>query len=44
MIIKQHKGVIMISGKRNNTHNIESEIYYSLVSLNPLFNLFPANE
>ena len=27
IIIKQHKGVIMISGKRYNTHNIESEIF-----------------
>ena len=27
IIIKQHKGVIMISGKRYNTYNIESEIF-----------------
>ena len=27
IIIKQHKGVIMISCKRYNTHNIESEIF-----------------
>ena len=26
-MIKQHKGVIMISGKRYNIHNIESEIF-----------------
>ena len=27
IIIKQHKRVIMISGKRYNSHNIESEIF-----------------
>ena len=27
IIIKQHKGVIMISGKGYNTHNTESEIF-----------------
>ena len=34
----------MISGKRYNNHNTESEIYSLQVSLNPLFNLFPVNE
>ena len=27
IMIKWHKGVIMISGKRYNTHNIESEMF-----------------
>ena len=45
IIIKQHKGVIMISGKRYNTHTTESEIFILITGVNESFiYLFPANE
>ena len=45
IIIKQHKGVIMISGKRYNTLNIELEIFILFTDVTePFFNLFPSNE
>ena len=34
--IKQHKGVIMISGKRYNTNNIESEIFILITGVKSL--------
>ena len=45
IIIKQHKEVIRISGKIYKPIILNQKyLYYLQVSLNPLFNLFPANE